>query len=234
MDKPRLLCVPLMTELEWQIKPQLSEWAEVIAYDAPGIGGDPGEWTPQGVAERGLALADERGWERFVLLADGTGGANASRILRSRPEAIQGVALGHATLSNRTSGDRAPVNGAVVDGMRTLIAQDASNFISFGIVQMTQDGYDEDLAKEMIGKVPRELLPKIVDVMLDEYDIEAELRDLDVPLLFAKHEGCLVYTDEGFADAAGAFPDARTLAMPETCSVSPEFADALREFCAAL
>jgi hypothetical protein len=37
-------------------------------------------------------------------------------------------------------------------------------------------------------------------------DIGAFLSRLDCPLLFAKHEGCLASTDEGFEDAAATFP----------------------------
>ncbi len=40
----------------------------------------------------------------------------------------------------------------------------------------------------------------------DDVDIGAFLSRLDCPLLFAKHEGCLASTDEGFEDAAATFP----------------------------
>ena len=59
---------------------------------------------------------------------------------------------------------------------------------------------------------------------------EETLRQLDVPLLFAKHDGCLGNTDEGFEDAVAAFPEARTVSCPEAPSVSPGFALALRSF----
>jgi hypothetical protein len=36
--KPRLLLVPAFTELQWMIKPELEEWADVAAYDPPGVG----------------------------------------------------------------------------------------------------------------------------------------------------------------------------------------------------
>jgi hypothetical protein len=62
-------------------------------------------------------------------------------------------------------------------------------------------------------------------------NIGAVLRDVDCPLLLAKHEGCLGFTAEGYEDAVAAFPDARTISTPEACAVSDEFAAAVREFC---
>ena len=39
MTRPRLLLVPLLTELEWDpIRAQLEEWADVASYDLPGVG----------------------------------------------------------------------------------------------------------------------------------------------------------------------------------------------------
>jgi hypothetical protein len=41
-------------------------------------------------------------------------------------------------------------------------------------------------------------------------------------------------TEEGFEDAVAAFPRARVVSAPDAPSVSTEYADALREFCADL
>jgi hypothetical protein len=35
LTRPRLLLVPLITELEWVIRPRLEEWAEVATFDVP-------------------------------------------------------------------------------------------------------------------------------------------------------------------------------------------------------
>ena len=48
-----------------------------------------------------------------------------------------------------------------------------------------------------------------------------------------KHEGCLLFTPEGFDDAAAAIPRADTAATPVKPSVSPEFVPILRDFCDA-
>jgi hypothetical protein len=62
-------------------------------------------------------------------------------------------------------------------------------------------------------------------------DIGEVLRRLDVPLLFAKHEGCLASTDEGWEDMLAAFPDAQTVSVGQAPTVSADFAEALRSFC---
>jgi hypothetical protein len=38
MGKPRILLIPAFSELEWRIRPQLEQWAEVASFDAPGVG----------------------------------------------------------------------------------------------------------------------------------------------------------------------------------------------------
>ena len=42
MARPRLFLVCEFTELQWAIKPQLEEWADVVSYDLPGVGTEPG------------------------------------------------------------------------------------------------------------------------------------------------------------------------------------------------
>ena len=57
------------------------------------------------------------------------------------------------------------------------------------------------------------------------------LRQLDKPLLLVKHDGCLVFTAEGYEDAAAAFPTADKASIPKAPSASDDFAAALRDFC---
>jgi hypothetical protein len=68
----------------------------------------------------------------------------------------------------------------------------------------------------------------------DSESFEHLIREVDAPLLFCKHEGCIGSTEEGFEDAVAAFPHARVVSAPEAPCVSMEFADALREFCGDL
>lgn len=106
-------------------------------------------------------------------------------------------------------------------------------FARFAIAQFTRDGYDEELAAEMLERIPMATLEAMLETgKRVEYDLEALLRPLNMPLLFAQHKDCLLFTDEGYADAVAAFPEARTCSMEKVCAVNPIFADALREFCA--
>jgi hypothetical protein len=59
--------------------------------------------------------------------------------------------------------------------------------------------------------------------------VEDSVAGLDVPLLLAEHRDCLLWTPESFKDMKTRFPEARTCVCSEKPSVSPVFAEALRE-----
>ena len=250
----RLLLVPSFTELEWGIRPQLEEWAEVVAFDMPGTSAEPladglrlGDYT-RGIdhatlmtwreagAERALAKIERRGWQSFVVVSDSHGAPTAVRVAEQARESVVGLALGHASLSSDTEGDRAPMRGEVWEAFGQLARQGKEEFVRYGLAQMTQGGIDEDLADEMIERFhDMDLVAAMVDALGRESEpIGDKLESLDLPLLLAKHEGCLGRTDEGFEDIVAAFPDARTAICPETCSSSPAFAAALERFCQGL
>jgi hypothetical protein len=109
-------------------------------------------------------------------------------------------------------------------------------FVRYGIAQMTRGGISEEVAEQMLERFPdMELVSAMVEALGREPEpIGDDLAALDVPLLLAKHEGCLGRTDEGFEDIVAAFPDATTVICPDACSSSPAFADELREFCGRL
>jgi hypothetical protein len=68
--------------------------------------------------------------------------------------------------------------------------------------------------------------------MADTADwIEGALRDLGKPLLLAEHDPCLLFTKEGYEAAVTAFPDSMRVSCREKPTVSPTFAESLREFC---
>ncbi len=247
----RLLLVPSFTELEWGIRPSLEEWAEVASFDMPGVGGEP---LPEGVepdpdrasaslplwrehaAERGLQEVDARAWGNFVVVGDAHGAPTAVRIARKRRHSVLGFALGHASLSHATEGRRPPVNGAVWDAMSQLARQGNEAFVRYGIAQATRGGLSEEIAEQMLARFPdMELVAATIDALGREAEpIGDDLAALRLPLLLAKHDGCLGRSDEGFEDIVAAFPDAHTVICPEACSSSPAFAEALRSFCAAL
>lgn len=250
----RLLLVPSFTELEWGIRPLLEEWAEVATFDMPGTGEEPlpdglrrddyargidhdalMAWRDAG-AERALAEVERRKWENFVVATDSHGAPTAVRVAERSEDGILGLALGHASLSSDTEGHRAPMRGEIWAAFGQLARQGKEEFVRYGLAQMTRGGIAEDLADEMIERFhDMDLVAAMVDALGREPEpIGDQLAALDLPVLLAKHEGCLGRTDEGFEDIVAFFPAARTVICPETCSSSAAFAQALEAFCQEL
>jgi pimeloyl-ACP methyl ester carboxylesterase len=241
MERPRLLLVPMLTEVEWVIKPQLEEWADVATYDAPGIGDEPAVDDPgsEATARRGLDEADRLGWERFVVVADEFGVVAASHLAVAAGDRVQGLALGHARLSNSPDGPRPAINREVLSGIQSLIRADNRTFV-MQVFKMTggegsAGGYREELMDEYVRRVPLDAAERFYNSRMDEsHQLGERLSSLDVPMLLAQHKGCLMFTAEGFEDAVAALPHARTAGHADKPSTSVEFAEELREFCASL
>jgi hypothetical protein len=232
VDRPRILLAPGFTELIWTIKPQLVEWAEVASYDPPGVGDEPaGELSIEAVAERGVEELKRREWDAFFIAADGLSAPIGVELAERREGKVLGLALGHAALSTRRSGKRAPVGGEIHAALTQLVRQDREGFVRNAIVQATGGSYDDELARQIVDRLPLELIEEAWDKLNAEVDLGDRLRDLGVPLLLAKHEGCLLHTDEGYEDVVAAFPDAMRISTADACCTSPGFAEALRDFC---
>lgn len=234
MDRPRLLLLPEFSELEWAIRPSLEEWAEVASFDPPGVGNEPRaeRLDSDAIARRGLEELDRRGWDACFVAVDGWAIPSAIRLTLARPQAVLGMACGHARLSQRREGDRAPINGAVWAALNELIQKDHEEFVRHAWAQATGGSVDEELAGKMVERIPSDLvITGWESLTRDDVQFEGQLGRLDCPLLFAKHEGCLISTEEGFDDAAAAFPRARTISVEDAPTSSSEFAEALREFC---
>jgi pimeloyl-ACP methyl ester carboxylesterase len=237
MARPRILLVPTMTEVEWRIKPLLSEWAEVASFDAPGVGAEPlTATTVEAIVERGVAELDRLGWDDWVGVGDEFGSAVAIRVAAARREGLAGLALGHAALSLSRSGSRPRISPEVVDALIQMVATDFRSYVR-ALSQLTQNAYDDELADAYLERVKPEVgaayLPELLGPMAEE-DMEPVIRSLGVPLLLVEHRGCLMWTPESFEDATAAFPDATTASMEVKPSVNPEFAELLREFCSSL
>ena len=107
MPRPRILLCPQFTEVEWAIEPQLSEWAEVATFDAPGVGEEPIPGDEQRRLNRGLVVqralqeVERLGWDSYFVVGDAWGTATAVRVAVARPEPVLGIALGHASLTTR-------------------------------------------------------------------------------------------------------------------------------------
>jgi hypothetical protein len=235
VDRPRLLLIPEFTELEWElIAPRLRQWGEVASFDPPGVGEEPPaeKLDSHVVAGRALEELDRRGWDECFVVSDSWGIPSAARVAIARPRTVVGMALGHVKLSFRRDGERAPVNGSIYDAMVGLIRTDHEAFVRHGIAQSTGGSIGEDLAQRMIARVSLVVLMSRWEAITGEdEEIGALLSRVDCPLLFAKHLGCLGSTEEGFDDAAAAFPDARTVAVEDAPMSSEGFADAMRTFC---
>jgi pimeloyl-ACP methyl ester carboxylesterase len=247
-ERPRLLLVPSFTELEWGIRPELEKWAQVATFDMPGVGReslpadldtDPdlnlrllADWREASVS-RALREVERLRWEDFVVVTDAYGHLTAVLVAERRRDAVQGLALGHASLSHATEGERAPMSRVTWDVMAQLARQGGDAFVRYGIAQATRGGISEDVAKQMVERFPdMKLVTATIEALAREPEpIGDQLRALDLPLLLGKHEGCLGHTEEGFEDIVAAFPRARTVICPETCCSSPAFAEALRRFC---
>lgn len=233
--RPRLLLVPLLTELEWVIRAQLEEWAEVATFDLPGVGSEPpvDPLDRQAAVDRALLEVDRRGWDSYVVVCDGSALPTGVRVAHARPDAVMAMALGHARLVNRVEGERPTVNREVMEAFAQLSETNYADFVRHGLTQVTHGSIGDELAARILERVPIELGRAVWEMNLrDSEPFEHLIREIDAPLLFAKHEGCIGSTEEGFDDAVAAFPDARTVSVPDAPSVSNEFAVALHSFCA--
>jgi pimeloyl-ACP methyl ester carboxylesterase len=232
MPEDRLLLVPWLTELEWQIRPLLS-WAEVASFDAPGVGEElpASEPSRDAIAKRGLEELDRLGWDRCTVVADEFGVGTAVALASERPEAVAGLALGHACLSHRLDGDRPPINPSVYEA---FLQTARTNYRTFArhLTQVSRGGYDDELADRWVGRVPTHVALSYYDgVTSAERPFGELLEALDLPLLFGRHEGCIMFTPEGFADATAVFPRAKTVSDEVKPTASEKFAAALRSFC---
>ena len=125
------------------------------------------------------------------------------------------------------------MNGELVAAMTQLMRTDYDSFVRYGLTQFTQGGFDDEIAGRMVDRFPQmEVASRAWEILVAQHEPIGELlRQLDKPLLLAKHEGCLVFTEEGYADAVAAFPDADTARVQTATSASDEFGVALRDFC---
>jgi hypothetical protein len=115
--------------------------------------------------------------------------------------------------------------------MKQLIESDAPSFIRHGIVQSTAGSIDEEVAEQMLSRMPTDRMLEGWSLLTAEESFEETLRGLRCPLLLGKHEGCLMSTDEGFEDAVAALPGAEVVSVLKAPCTSAEFAESLKGFC---
>jgi pimeloyl-ACP methyl ester carboxylesterase len=243
----KVLLVPSLTELEWPIRPLIEQWAEVASFDAPGVGDEPAEegHLLDASARRGLVELDRRRWNRCVIVGDEYGSAVAARVAAARPEAVEALVLGHPCVSYRREGERPSLDPGVAEVLLRLANLDFRSFARHMFTgwdprhgAMGVPAHHDAVADRYLERVSREAVRSYLQAFISEGEsgeppLDLRLQGLDAPLLFVKHEGCVLFTSEGFDDAVAAIPRAKTAATPVKPSVSPEFAEILRDFCQA-
>lgn len=242
--RPRILLVPNLTELEWAVQPLLEEWADVASYDGPGVGDEPPleGLRPHATADRGLAELDRRGWDRCVVAADELGSPAAVLLAQHRPAAVQALVLGHPIVSVELAGTRPSFNEGVARAHLQLADASFRAFVReqmrawMGLHERPIEDADA-LTDRYLARVTPEVARMSHAQLWEEADryvadVRAALAELEgIPKLLVHHEGCLLYTREGFEDAAAAMPGAETAATSQKPSVDPAFSDILRSFC---
>ena len=244
--RPQILLVPSWSEVQWAIKPQLEEWADVASYDPPGVGAEPpvDGRLPEAVVARGVAEIERLGWTNCIVAGDDFGAVFATLIAAGQRSRVVGLALGHACLEYRLDGPRPTMNAEIVDMTRQLLDIDFAAFIRQDVRVWdarpgdTVDSADE-LVEELVGRVPRAFALRLIDELETGIaeagaSLEPFVRELGLPLLLAQHANCVVFTHHGFDDFVEAFPDAHTVATDVSACLSGQFAEALREFAESL
>jgi len=240
--RPQILLVPSWSEVQWAIKPQLEEWADVVSYDPPGVGAEPAAEgpLPEAIVARGAAELEQRGWTDCIVVGDDFGSVFATLVAAAQRPRVIGLALGHACLEHRLDGPRPTMIPDLLDMGRTLLDVDFRAFIrqDVGLWDSRADYSVEsadELVEEMVKRVPREFALRLMSEL--EAGIEDAgaslapfLRELELPLLLAEHKDCVMFTHYGYEDFVAAFPDAATVATPESPCLSAGFATALRDF----
>src|SRR5919109_2287202 len=225
--RPRVLLVPSISELEWaRVRAHIEEWADVASYDLPGLGtdGPRDELTVEATIERGIEELDSRDWSDAVIVGDQFGSGLAVLVATAWRGTVRGLALGHACLHFSREGPRPAISPAVAD-FQLQLTELGSAAAEQMFVQGIEVTYGADVAAGIRERLSPTFTRQFAELLLanEDIDLEAYLRVLDIPLLFAEHRDCPLWTAEGFEDAVAALPQARTLAAIENPGSSPEF-----------
>src|SRR5437868_13309717 len=138
MSRPRILLLPHTTELEWPIRAELETWADVAAFDAPGVGDEPlrDPLGPQAIVERASEELDRRGWADCVIAADEFRAASAVELAAGAPGRVAGLALGHPVCAYTTGGEAPAINTEVMEAFVRLSQLDYRSYLR-SLTQLT-------------------------------------------------------------------------------------------------
>jgi hypothetical protein len=227
-----VLFVPIFAAFEaGPFTEQNAGWSRVESFDGPGAGSRRDE--PAGGVEHMAAAAsarlDELGWESCAVVCDSHAQAAAIELALT-DDRVRGVGISHAAARYSIDGDRAALSPGVHAAAGQLLDSDLRSFAR-ALTQLTQGAIDEHWADRLVEEVPRETMRTGLGQLVGR-ELVSRLAGWEGELLLGLHDGCLMWTREGFDDAASAVPDARTVECDTVPLAHPRFADAIRELCA--
>jgi hypothetical protein len=231
--QPRILYVPIFAAFEARpLAERAADWAEIASFDGPGTGSrrDEQPGGSEAMAAAGAERLDELGWDSCVVVCDSHAQASGAELARRDPRVV-GLAMGHAALRYEADGPKPTLSPGVHAAATQLLDTD---YRSFGraVTQMTQGSFDDQWVEEFMEEVP----PKAARVRFAELvasrELASRLQGADLPLVLARHVGCVMWTSEGFAEAVAALPHAIAVDCNDIPLADPAFHSALRELCA--
>ena len=230
--RARILFVPIFASFEASRFAEVTgDWACVESFDSPGTGAhadeEPGGFAQ--VAAAGAERLDELGWDACILACDSHAQA-AGAELAVRDPRIRGLAMGHPALRYDPSGPRPTLNPGVHSAARQLLETD---YRSFGraLTQLTQGALDDEWVDAFLADVPRDTAYTRMTELADGVELASRLAGEDLELLLGRHVGCMMWTSEGFEDAAATLPHAATVDCEVVPMADPAFHAALRQLC---
>ena len=230
--RQRILYVPIFAAFEArQFAELVAEWADVESFDTPGTGAradeDPGGFEQ--VAGAGAQRLDELGWDSCVVVCDSGAQAPGSE-LAARDPRVRGVGLGHAALRYDQEGPQPTLSPGVNSATRQLLDTD---YRSFGraLTQVTQGALDDEWVDTFLAEVPHAAARARITKLVNGTALASRLVGEDLELVLGRHVGCMLWTSEGFDEAAAALPEATTVDCENVPIADPAFHAALRELC---
>jgi pimeloyl-ACP methyl ester carboxylesterase len=226
---------------EWFPHLQAAGW-ECLAPQLPGHGTTAEHYGLEPFADFVLAQADERGWDRFVLLGHSMGGMVAQLAALRQPRRLDGLILmgtGHGPLDLDPDLLEAGKSVVHTGGMAALVEAVRGQPDTPAHERLLKEriGYAEFMEAKALAMDPRMWLTLVDDMVAQPDRIDA-LSTLDVPALVMAGE-----QDDRFLEPcrrlAAALPRARLVVIPDA-GHSPQFEtpaawwDAMRAFLAAL
>jgi pimeloyl-ACP methyl ester carboxylesterase len=218
--KARVLYVPIFLAAEAErFASTVEEWAQVESFD-----------VPEGRAVEGaVERLDALGWSDCLVVADSQAQWLAVELAVRHPERVRGIGLSHAVARYSVDGPRPGLHSEVIAAVGRLLDTDYMAFWR-AVTQLTQGGMPDAWVERWAAAIPHERTKAFFQTLVDSKPQLAErLRDFPGPVLLGQHTNCVLWTPEGFEDAAAALPGATVVACADIPVFDPAFGAALRE-----